>query len=184
MLKSYSYCQDESVFNRVWGLFGEHPEYIEKTDCSIELIEGALGGRVVYDRSFDILAYDAKVRCLRDKAAWDTAKKFVAISSDSEEEGLAESVVTAYADTQDDYEELLDKEELQWAVRRIREMRDTLLIEEMLDIVCTVRQALIGIPDSIRALKNLASKNSEVAECLRVLLESGKTAELLSVMYG
>lgn len=191
VLRSYSFgsiCGVNELPKEVLNLFVglvEHPE--KKIEFASEIVSAGLQGRINFDSTFNIDAYEAAIRKNQKLGVENKKKKEVFLdfggnSSDDYDEvarqgGMKEDQVATKAveKMEDAYEELLLEDELQYAVKTIRGLQPVLLANEKVDFLYTVRQALRGMPESRDILKRLCDEYEVVAEQIQVILGSGKS---------
>lgn len=67
-----------------------------------------------------------------------------------------------------------NEDELSYAVKYLYNSQGWLMTEARIDIIHTLRQALKGVPDSVRNLASVVKEYPVVGDCVRVILSSGK----------
>lgn len=194
LMRSYSYGifrgMDE-IPEDVLKLFSslcEHPE--KKIEYASEIISAGLAGKINLNSEFYLDAYEARIRKNLFLGKENKRKKEVFLdfkdSSDDYEDiarngGITEDKATfnAVSKMEDAYEQLLNEDELRYAIETIKGLRKDFLVEERMDIIITLKQALTGIPESINKLKEVCNNYSVVGEQIKIILSSGYTFEEL-----
>lgn len=190
-LRSYSFGKslgvDElpvGVLNLFIGL-AERPD--KKIEFASEIVLSGLQGRIDLNSEFNIDAYEAAIRKnIRLGVESERKKKVYLDFSDGDDwdeviasGGMKSDVASIHTveQVQDAYEQLLLDEELEYAISTIKELQPILLVEEGIDFIYAMKQALKGIPDAIEAIKNICNEYEVVAEQVHSILSSGYTFE-------
>lgn len=160
----------------VWNVF-EGCEKLQGDFYPLEILASVKKGDIVVGKSFNIRAYVKKVsqnKCLENSRE---VKRLVGIvdsvAEDIETEGITEDIVTGYVEQVDFAEDYAEKDEIQYAVRKINDMSKDIMIFHKLDVKHCIRQALKGVPASVEHLKNLVADNPTVGEYIKIILGSG-----------
>lgn len=177
MLKSYCFFH-MGFHDGIWGLFEEWEKVSEPFAYSLEVIDAAASGRIDMEH-FNLDAYNKTIRKNENKVENRRKNKVLHIMYDvsetvTEPYGVPESVVTEYAGQEDEYEKLEDEDEVLYAVREIRELDGVFRCEYRVDILHCIRQALKGLPESVRLLKKLVASDPFIGELIKIILESGQ----------
>lgn len=192
LLHSYSFgiCKGkDEVPTEVLELFldmVDNPD--KKVEFASEIISAGMSGRINHNIRFNMEAYEATIRKNLMLGAASKRKREVFIDYSSEDivetsknGGMNMDYISCHTvdKVEDAYEQLILEDELRYAIDTIKSLQPVLLIEEKLDILCTIEQALKGIPESIKLLKNVCDKYCVVAEQIKAILGSGYTFEEL-----
>lgn len=192
LLRSYSFCQMNGVDElpeEILRLFTDLVEIPEKQiEFASEIISAAMQGNIDLEHEFNIDAYESAIRKNIRLGKEAKRKKEVFLdytdSSDSWEEtaqagGIKADVATLQAvnKMEDAYEQIMLEDELQYAVETIKSLQPMLLIEARIDFLHTMKQALKGIPESVKILQNVCNEYEVLAEQVRTVLSSGYTFE-------
>lgn len=192
LLRSYSFGQMNGVDElpeEILRLFTDLVEIPEKQiEFASEIISAAMQGNIDLEHEFNIDAYESAIRKNIRLGKEAKRKKEVFLdytdSSDSWEEtaqagGIKADVATLQAvnKMEDAYEQIMLEDELQYAVETIKSLQPTLLIEARIDFLHTMKQALKGIPESVKILQNVCNEYEVLAEQVRTVLSSGYTFE-------
>lgn len=193
MLRSYSYgtfCGHSELPDEILNLFTdlvENPE--KKIEFASEIISNGLQGRINFNSDFNIDAYEATIRKNNRLTKESKKKKEVFLdmndSSDDFDEVASKGGIKvnrfmpAALQLQDAFEQVLLDDELQYAINTIKELDDMLQVEENVFILKVIRQAIKGIPDSVKILRHICDEYEVVAEQIRVILSSGKSFDEL-----
>ena len=192
LIKSYSFghiCGVTELPTNVLNLFvglSYNPE--KKIEYASEIISAGLQGRIKFDGSFNLDAYESAIRKNIRLGKESKRKKemfidFTDNSSDWDETAMSggiksDAVTTRAVDKiEDAYEQLLAEDELKYAVSTIKSLQPMLLVECKMDILHTIRQALKGIPESIKILQRVCDEYEVVAEQIKIILSSGYSFE-------
>lgn len=155
----------------------------KKLEFASEIVENGLAGRIRLDSSFNIDAYEATIRKNLRLGKESKRKKETHIVFDSEDiddysdkSGINLGRYTPKAlQMQDAFEQLLNDEELEYAISTIRALDKDLQVEENIFIIDVIKQALLGVPTAIESIKYICGKYKLVAEQLETILSSGKS---------
>lgn len=192
LLRSYSFGQMNGVDElpeEILRLFTDLVEIPEKQiEFVSEIISAAMQGNIDLEHEFNIDAYESAIRKNIRLGKEAKRKKEVFLdytdSSDSWEEtaqagGIKADVATLQAvnKMEDAYEQIMLEDELQYAVETIKSLQPMLLIEARIDFLHTMKQALKGIPESVKILQNVCNEYEVLAEQVRTVLSSGYTFE-------
>lgn len=192
LLRSYSFGQMNGVDElpeEILRLFTDLVEIPEKQiEFASEIISAAMQGNIDLEHEFNIDAYESAIRKNIRLGKEAKRKKEVFLdytdSSDSWEEtaqagGIKADVATLQAvnKMEDAYEQIMLEDELQYAVETIKSLQPILLIEARIDFLHTMKQALKGIPESVKILQNVCNEYEVLAEQVRTVLSSGYTFE-------
>ena len=192
LLRSYSFGQMNGVDElpeEILRLFTDLVEIPEKRiEFASEIISAAMQGNIDLEHEFNIDAYESAIRKNIRLGKEAKRKKEVFLdytdSSDNWEEtaqagGIKADVATLQAvnKMEDAYEQIMLEDELQYAVETIKSLQPMLLIEARIDFLHTMKQALKGIPESVKILQNVCNEYEVLAEQVRTVLSSGYTFE-------
>ena len=192
LLRSYSFGQMNGVDElpeEILRLFTDLVEIPEKQiEFASEIISAAMQGNIDLEHEFNIDAYESAIRKNIRLGKEAKRKKEVFLDytdrSDSWEEtaqagGIKADVATLQVvnKMEDAYEQIMLEDELQYAVETIKSLQPMLLIEARIDFLHTMKQALKGIPESVKILQNVCNEYEVLAEQVRTVLSSGYTFE-------
>lgn len=187
MLRSFSfgliYGVNELPEN-VINLFSEllqHPEInIEHTS---EIVEAGLKGNI--GENFSLIAYEKGIKKKEALAKISKAKKKknIDISLDTEQDNSVTSYfdismtqldmqVVKTTDLLDEYEKLLNEDELEYAIKEIKGLQKDIFIKEQIDVMQGLKDALDGVPVAVRTMKELCEKYERVNELIEIILSS------------
>lgn len=187
MLRSFSfglvYGVNELPEN-VINLFSEllyHPEInIEHTS---EIVEAGLKGNI--GENFSLIAYEKGIKKKEALAKLSKAKKKKNIdtSLDTEQDNSVTSYfdismtqldmqVVKTTDLLDEYEKLLNEDELEYAIKEIKGLQKDIFIKEQIDVMQGLKDALEGVPVAVRTMKELCEKYERVNELIEIILSS------------
>lgn len=188
MLRSFSYgsfCGVNELPDEILGLFSdlvENPE--KKVEFASEIISNGLQGRIDFNREFCLDAYETTIRKNQSLGKESEKKKKVFIdyngSSDDWDEvsikgGIKADQINSRAvdKIQDAYEDLLTDEELKYAVETIKSLNEDLIVEESIDLIYALKQAVRGIPDAVASIQRVCENNGLISELVQTILGSG-----------
>lgn len=192
LLRSYSFGQMNGVNElpeEILRLFTDLVEIPEKQiEFASEIISAAMQGNIDLEHEFNIDAYESAIRKNIRLGKEAKRKKEIFLdytdNSDSWEEtaqagGIKADVATLQAvnKMEDAYEQIMLEDELQYAVETIKSLQPMLLIEARIDFLHTMKQALKGIPESVKILQSVCNEYEVLAEQVRTVLSSGYTFE-------
>lgn len=184
LLRSYSFGKE--IPTEVWELFKDVNKLSSGFDWSLEIINNAMRGEIRLDGSFNIGAYIGKVEKIQKMEGSRAARKFLSIVDDIddfEESGVPMSIpadkVTEHAGQKDEYEAILDADEVRYSVKEINKMATDIMYKYNVSIVRCLEQALKGIPSSVEILKKLVNEDIRIGELIQIVLGSGMNFEEL-----
>lgn len=181
MLASYSFQQ--SITPEIEELFSGCEELGDELDYTVEIIEAALSGKINLEKPFNIVSYVRAVKKHERLEGERRAKKLLHIQTNNPDDDTLEPYSIKEENIQigvvekSDFEKLEDIYELQDAVNYIRSVESELVVCENIFIIKVIRQALKGIPDSINILKDICNFYTDVAEALKIILQSNEAFE-------
>ena len=187
MLRSFSfgliYGVNELPEN-VINLFSEllkHPEI--NIEHASEIVEAGLKGNI--GENFSLIAYEKGIKKKEALAKISKAKKKKNIdtSLDTEQDNSVTSYfdismtqldmqVVKTTDLLDEYEKLLNDDELEYAIKEIKGLQKDIFIKEQIDVMQGLKDALDGVPVAIRTMKELCEKYERVNELVEIILSS------------
>lgn len=149
-----------------------------------EIITGGLRGRINLN-DFDLGKYENGIRKKCYLADLTKGKKTIALETGR----MTESTEVSYGlvmsedkvnnrlvqKMKDAYEELQDEDELHYAIQTITALNDSFQIDDGVDMLCALKNAIRGIPSAIAVLKDLCNRYEVVADLIQTILSSGKT---------
>lgn len=168
----------------VLGLFSSLvDEPSKEIEFASEIVENALDNRIRLDGSFNIDAYEATIRKNQRLSLESKRGKQLALGSDSESEDdrtFGEINMERYdfkdaLQIKDDFEKVVESNELAYAIKTIKALDKELQLEENIFILKVVEQALRGIPSALVTIKTICNKYKIVATQLQTILSSGKS---------
>ena len=187
MLRSYS-------FGMIYGV-NELPEYVlnlfkeliynpelnlEHTD---EIIVAGLKGNI--GENFSLGAYEHGIQKKEDLAKLSKAKrrKNINISVNMEDDesltsyfdismSQLDNQLVKTSDLCDEYERLLNEDELKYAIEEIKSIKKDIFIKEQVNIVSGLKDALKGKPVAIRTMKEMCEKYEKVNELMKIILSA------------
>ena len=189
LLRSFSFGQfhgftelPEDVLKLFTSLVDEPGKHIKYAS---EIISAGLQGNIDFGREFNLDAYEAAIT---RNQQFNTSRKrkketFLDFTSNDDDEAQQGGVRVDIASVQnalqmeDAYEQLMDEDELRYAIATIKSLQPTLMVEARMDILYTMQQALKGIPDSVKMLRTLCEEYEILGEQIKVVLSSGYSFE-------
>ena len=168
------------VLNLFLGLV-ENPE--KKIEYASEIISAGLQGRIDFESEFNIEAYESAIRKnimlgKENKRKKESFLDFSDSGDDWEEVsrngGIKANTLSDAEQMEDAFEKLIMEDELKYAVATIKSLQPILLTEAKLDFIHTMKQALKGIPESVKLLKEVCKEYEVLAEQVEIVLSSGR----------
>lgn len=155
----------------------------KKIEYASEIVFAGLQKRIRCDGTFVLDAYEKTIRKNEKLGKENRRKRECSIdySRDTEDESKRDGSLASveYVSSHvaekiaDAYEQLIFEDELRYAVNTIKELQPVLLVSAKIDILHTIKQALLGLPDSVELLQKVCSQYDVVAEQIKVILGSG-----------
>ncbi len=171
-----------------WKLFADLADNPNKQeiDYSYEIISTYLRGNLREREDFNLKGYAYGIQ-KNEKLAFDkrkTKELFLDDNSFDDNGGKGKAPCTISSDLvaqhqttveacSDVFEELIDSYELRYAVETIQELKEDIFIEENIDIVECVRQAMRGLPSAVQSLKGICAEYELLGEQIKLVLASG-----------
>lgn len=189
LLRSYSFGQFHGITELPEEVLSLFTSLVEEPGKNIryasEIISAGLQGNIDFSREFNIDAYEAAItRNLglnkSRKQKKETFLDFSGGDGDDTQHGGVRVDIASMSNAlqmEDAYEALLDEDELRYAITTIKSLQPVLLVEARLDLIYTIRQALKGIPDSVKMLRTVCEDYEIVGEQIKVVLGSGHEFE-------
>lgn len=173
----HSFCSYHTgVSADIWDLFKDWENTDEPFDYVLEIVDAAASGRINLS-DFNLSAYNKTIKKNETKANNRRKNKVFHIVEDIEGAsvepyGVPETVVSLYVEQTDEFERFENAEEVEYAVKELRNLDSSLLCNYRIDIFHCIRQALKGLPDSIKLLKELVNNEPFIGSLIKVILES------------
>lgn len=189
LLKSFSFGQfhgytelPEDVLSLFTSLVEDPSKHVKYAS---EIISAGLQGNIDFSRNFNIDAYEAAITRNQQFSTSKKRKKetFLDFGSGDDDEaqhgGVRVDVASLHnvAQMEDAYEQLMSEDELRYAISAIKSIQPMLLVEARMDVLYTMKQALRGIPDSVKMLKKLCEEYEILGEQIKIVLSSGYSFE-------
>ena len=80
--------------------------------------------------------------------------------------------VVKTSDLRDEYEKLLDEDELKYAIKEIKGLQKDIFIKEQVNVIGGLKDALNGVPVAIRTMRELCEKYERINELVEIILSS------------
>lgn len=160
-------------------------ELIYKPEINLEhtneIIVAGLRGNI--SENFSLSAYEYGIKKKEDLAKINKAKKNKNISLDAEQDNSLASYfdismsqldneVVKTSDLRDEYEKLLDEDELKYAIKEIKGLQKDIFIKEQVNVIGGLKDALNGVPVAIRTMRELCEKYERINELVEIILSS------------
>lgn len=140
-------------------------------DSSIEVIDAAMAGRINSDKDFNLAGYDTGVK--NNTYMNESKKAGEEVYLDAEEDTYADAVLFEQSAKIDPYEAIFNENEVQSSVTKLLSMRTEFLVDEGVDFIFAIRQALKGIPQAVECLRSLCENYSRIRDHIQIILASG-----------
>lgn len=186
MLKSYSFGMVYGVNELPEHVLNLFKELVYKPEINLEytneIIVAGLKGNI--GENFSIQAYEQGIKKKEALAKLANAKKRKNIDTSltNEDNSVASyfDISMSQVDTQmvktaelrDEYEKLLDENELEYALKEIKGLQKDIFIKEQVNVMRGLKDALKGIPAAIQTMKDLCEKYERVNELVEIILSS------------
>lgn len=186
MLKSYSFGMVYGVNELPEHVLNLFKELVYKPEINLEytneIIVAGLKGNI--GENFSIQAYEQGIKKKEALAKLAKAKKSKNIDTSltTEDNSVASyfDISMSQVDTQmvktaelrDEYEKLLDENELEYAIKEIKGLQKDIFIKEQVNVMRGLKDALKGIPAAIQTMKDLCEKYERVNELVEIILSS------------
>lgn len=186
MLKSYSFGMIYGVNELPEHVLNLFKELVYKPEINLEytneIIVAGLKGNI--GENFSIQAYEQGIKKKEAlaKIAKAKKKKNIDTSLTNEDNSVAsyfdismnqlDTQMVKTADLRDEYEKLLDENELEYAIKEIKGLQKDIFIKEQVNVMRGLKDALKGIPAAIQTMKELCEKYERVNELVEIILSS------------
>ena len=186
MLKSYSLGMIYGVNELPEHVLNLFKELVYKPEINLEytneIIVAGLKGNI--GENFSIQAYEQGIKKKEAlaKIAKAKKKKNIDTSLTNEDNSVAsyfdismnqlDTQMVKTADLRDEYEKLLDENELEYAIKEIKGLQKDIFIKEQVNVMRGLKDALKGIPAAIQTMKELCEKYERVNELVEIILSS------------
>lgn len=187
LLKSFSYGSYfgvDEIPEEVLNLFADSVQKGKKINYASEIIYSGLQGGIDLHNKFYLDAFEAAITH-NNNLAWHKRKKkelYIDNNSDNDLEdtikngGIPEEKINIKK-LRDDFEELIDNEELKFAISKIKSLNKEFIVVEQVDFIEAVKLAIRGLPKAIKEVKRLCEFYPKVGEYLEIILGSGQAFE-------
>lgn len=173
------------VPERVWRLLKDMADNPTKTvPYAYDIIKAGLEGRIETNAPFYLEAYCHSIETNTRMAEYTKVRKVLSCidtdgvkdrESDATPYGTVSlSKVSLVAKMEDAFEKLVDDEELAYALKQVRNLNDSFIVNYSVNVMDTLKYAIRGIPSAVSKLKELCSEFSELSEYIRIILSSGE----------
>lgn len=159
---------------------------------TLEIIDAALTGRIDFERDFNLYAYDKRVTTFgsmtevsqkarhgehyinfdRTDSAQDSGERGDGLNIDT----VSFSSMRTHT-ASDVFSQIEEEAEIKSAAEFIKDINKDYIVDEGVDLVQLIHNALDAFPQAIEKLKEICSSNSVVGEQIELLLGSGQYIE-------
>lgn len=190
-LKSFSfglYRGNDHVTDDVAMLFYKQLQRPDKfVNNAADIVMAGLDGRIDTSREFNLWGYDYAIST-NGKLSEDVRKrkkeKYISFDTDDEtvsadlrNGGITIDMLSYSSLTNetaaDEFEEIENSMELEYAVKTIKEINDDYITYEGIDLIQLIKSAVQRVPQAIEKLKEVCLDNEFVGEQVKVILGSG-----------
>lgn len=184
-LKSFSFgivSGKSEVPAEVWSLFTEMNKNPNKNvPYAYEIVRAGLLGRIDLGSPFHLEAYCKTVESNLALAEFTESKKLLHFKNGVDSDGneikswgtVSLEKASLVARMEDKFEVILNSEELDFAVRQISSLNEEFIINEGINVVEVLKNAVRGIPSAVEKLKYICANFLELAEYVKTILSSG-----------
>lgn len=187
LLRSYSFGSflgEEEIPEKVLGLFSESVIGGKEVKYASEIVFAGLQGNIDLDKPFYL---DSYVRAIETNSRLNKNKRkqkelFIDTSaSDDYDEltrngGIHEDKLSI-DEVEDAYDEVLNSEELEYAVSQIRRLNSELITVERVNIIEAMKLALNGFPKALAEVKRICDFYPHISKYIETILSCGKSLE-------
>ena len=163
-LRSFSYSKQltgemlDVLFKDLEDDNGNLEDNLKNFDYGFELIESVLDGRIYLDKPFHLHGWVTAFKNGKYQEEIDKLKRRQYFTDDYEDSTGVK--LSSIADMRDDYEDILDKEELAYTVNEVCNLNNEF-------------KADMGIDFTIEEIMKICAEYKRVAEYVKVILSSG-----------
>lgn len=146
-------------------------------EFSLELIENALEGRIDFDKLFSLKGYNSACRKNQKLVGLADEKHYIRNNKSSNiNYDETDDIITCVPTNIDQFDNLLDDEEVKYSVIKLKAMRTNILLTYTIDVLLAMKSALKGIPSAVESMKALC-EDASIAETVHCILNSGYAFE-------
>lgn len=183
-LRSFSFGSSmgvDEIPQKVLSLFSTHVGAGKQIQYASEIIFAGIQGRINLDREFNLEGYIKAIEHNTNLYKNNRKKKesFIDNSSSSDDymdvvkEGGIKADHIQLDEVRDAFEELVEHDELRYAVSAIKKVNAEFIVVEELDLIEAIRMALKGIPQALADVQRICEFYPRVAENIKTILSSG-----------
>lgn len=175
-LRSFSYSKQltgemlDVLFKDLEDDNGNLEDNLKNFDYGFELIESALDGRIYLDKPFHLHGWVTAFKNGKYQEEIDKLKRRQYFTDDYEDSTGVK--LSSIADMRDDYEDILDKEELAYTVNEVCNLNNEFKADMGIDFIFCMRRAVQGIPFAVEEIMKICAEYKRVAEYVKVILSS------------
>lgn len=187
LLRSYSFGSflgKDEIPEEVLGLFHESVQEGKKVNYASEIIFAGIRGNIDLDKPFYLDSYERAIEINSRLSKNSRKKKELFIDTSASEDydeltrngGIHEDKLTL-DEIEDAYDEVLNSEELKYAVSRIKSLNSELIAIEKVNIIEAIKLALNGFPKALAEVKRICDFYPNIAKYIETILSCGKSLE-------
>lgn len=189
-----SYCfgtflgKDE-VPEKVLNLFSSSVQSGKEIRFASEIVFAGMQGNINLNKPFNLEAYEKAIESNSWLSKNKRKKKELYIDSSSGDDyedtvrngGIREDKLSIDS-VEDAYEEVLDSDELKYAVSQIKKLNQELIAVEKVNTINAMKSALDGFPKAIAEIKRICDFYPSISEYIQVILSCGKSLDEVFAM--
>lgn len=183
-LRSFSFGSSmgvDEIPQRVLSLFSSYVGAEKQLQYASEIVFAGIQGRINLDKEFNLEGYTKAIEHNKNLYKHNRKKKesFIDSGSSSDDyntviqEGGIQADRLQIEEVKDAFEELIEHDELRYAVSAIKKVNAEFIVVEELDLIEAIRMALKGIPQALKDVQRICEFYPKVAENIKTVLSSG-----------
>lgn len=183
-LRSFSFGSSmgvDEIPQKVLSLFSSYVGADKQLQNASEIVFAGIQGRINLDGKFNMEGYTHAIEHNKKLYKNNRKKKesFIDYGSPSDDyntiaqEGGIQADRLQIEEVKDAFEELIEHDELRYAVSAIKQVNAEFIVVEELDLIDAIRMALKGIPQAIKDVQRICDFYPQVAENVKTILSSG-----------
>lgn len=189
-LRSFSFGSSmgvDEIPQRVLSLFSSYVGAEKQLQYASEIVFAGIQGRINLDKEFNLEGYTKAIEHNKNLYKHNRKKKesFIDSGSSSDDyntviqEGGIQADRLQIEEVKDAFEELIEHDELRYAVSAIKKVNAEFIVVEELDLIEAIRMALKGIPQALKDVQRICEFYPKVAENIKTVLSSGFEFEVI-----
>lgn len=160
----------------------------KKIEFASEIVVSGLQGRINLNKDFNIDAFEYAIKhnTFLNKERKKKKESYIEFDSEDWEDsatrgGIQESQINGKAVQKmaDAFEEIIADDSLRYAVETIKSLNNDLIVEENIDFIEVLKQAVDFVPSAVEMVKYICDKYKVISDIAYEILNSGRPIDEL-----